>query len=75
MDWTQHFSRLTKAVSRVSPKNIQLKGSAKEILSVAVDGQKLKRTAFRLDATGSVKLAASVFAKAPKNIKIVYLPN
>ncbi len=74
-DWSQHFSRLTKAVSRVSNTKIQLKGSAKEVLSVAVDGQKLKRTAFKLEANGSVKLADSVFAKAPKNIEVVYLPN
>ncbi len=74
-DWTQHFSRLTKAVSRATAKDIALKGSAKEVLSVAVDGKKLKRTAFRLNADGSVKLAESVYSHDPKNIEIVYLPN
>lgn len=74
-DWSQHFSRLTKAVERVSVKTITLKGSAKEVLSVAVDGEKLKRTSFKLAADGSVKLAANVFAQDPKNIEVVYLPN
>lgn len=67
-DWSEHFSRLTKAVERVGAQDLKLNQPAKEVLSIAVDGVKLQ-------SDGTVKLAETVFNKEPKKIEVVYLPN